>query len=589
MILIGLMTILLCSFILDQKLPLSLKRYSFILSISLISLLLYYFTFQIGFFHAQHIIYFAGAAILIWDCLKSKLRNLTRFLLGNKVFCIGSLLLLASTLRGEFSQWDEFSWGAFAKHINYFGTYWNADSAILPQHMRYMPGLSLWENFFLSQGQFSEGPVYFSLALIFLCGLIALWPKIPSWLNILVTLLLFLSTTTWFSTGLTTIYVDATMGLLMGLIILAIDDVEHPRDFWVPVSLILFLALTKESGLILALICFFMMTVKSLRQKNFNKSGLSMLVGGIAALYLNYFFWKLYLQANPGMGAFDSATILQKIEADLLQMTSTTHDTLINSGKALLSRSLPYTISQSLNFIGSWVFWTVLFLLLFVTVKKKYEILLTFLIGLCGYTLFLIFAYLYFFTGYQQQILVSFERYLGVFFMAFSLIAIRFIVEGNLYKSKKIFFPLLALLLIYRPTPSIFLPINVRRDVGGLRKDLRPLIAKIENLTPPNAKVWFVWQNSNGLEAMIVRYEIMPRHMNPGDWSLGDPYYPGDIWTFKMSLTDFEEASKNYDYLVLGKTDTQFNQQYGALFSPSPPLDGLLYRKGTSLLWSQAQ
>jgi hypothetical protein len=223
------------------------------------------------------------------------------------------------------------------------------------------------------------------------------------------------------------------------------------------------------------------------------------------------------------------------------------------------------------------VFWSGLLLTLFFVFRKKYEFLLSYTLGLIGYTLFLVMAYLYFFADYERQILVSYERYLGVFFLAYSLLGLKLIIEQQLYRKKLIGFTLLALVLTFRPTPSIFIPLSVRRDAAVFRKDLTPISDMVSASTPATAKVWFIWQKSTGIEAMVLRYEIIPRKMNPGQTSLGEPYYEGDIWTTNLSVEEFEKSLRSYDFLAIGQLDDQFLRKYGSLFT-APPQSGSLYQ-----------
>jgi hypothetical protein len=581
---LGFTSVLLGAFAIDKILPAHLKKYSFILSMTSITLILYYFTFASGFYVGQQLIYVLSAGILFQDIRASRGRQLLKFVMNRKLFFFGSLIWLLISNRAELSQWDEFSWGAFAKHINYYGAYWDSHSAILSQHLRYLPGLTLWEDFFLAKDFYFEGPLYFSLGLIFLAGLVAAWPRQPNLKNALATVVLFGSVTVWFSSGLTTIYVDAAMGILMGLILLAVDDAEKPIELAAALVICLFLALTKESGVILTLICLFMIFVRLIRQKDFGFQGYAVLGLGFLAVCFNQILWKKYLQTDPQVTAFDSGAVFQKIGADLHELTAQSKETLAMVGKALLTRPFPRAVfadssfADYAGFIGSWLFWVPLFGSLLFKLKNKSEFLVTFVLGLIGYTLFLVLAYLYFFSDYERQILVSYERYLGVFFLAFALFCIRFIIDQQLWKNKKIAFVLLALILTYRPTPSIFIPISVRRDVGNFRKDLQPISGKIKASTPANSKIWFIWQNSTGLEAMMIRYEIAPRLMNPGSWSLGEPYFNGDIWTQDFSAEQFADTLKSYDYIAIGKLDEKFTGRYGRFFE-SAPKNGSLYQK----------
>jgi hypothetical protein len=580
----GLMALLLWAFGIDTFLPAHLKRYSFILAISVIGLLLYYATYRLGFYTAQSVVYVGGLFVLLQDLYASRGRKLSNFLFENKILLMSCVIWLFVSITGEFTEWDEFSWGMFVKHLNQFGTYWTPDSPILGQHLRYFPGLSLWENFFLRHESYAEGPLYFALGLIFIACLVALWPKSPSAKRAVGTFFLFVAVITWFSNGIRTVYVDAPMGLLMGLILLAIHDSRKPWDLIVPLGITVFFTLSKETALILVLPCLALMALKIWLQKEWSRKWMGLVILGMAVIYLNYFLWKKYLLV-AGIWGVDPQDFLQKLMADAHELSGRTRTTLDASLQALFSRPFPGEILSgkvltiSTRFVGSLAFWTLLFSGLLFAVKQQREYLVAFLLGLFAYTSFLIFAYLYFFNETDGPALVCFERYSSVYFLAFAILGIKLISDHDLFQRRLLAGVLIAVCLIYRPEPKLLGPGSwTRSDFKTMRADLRPLRDQIIQSVSLTSKVWFIWQNSTGIEAMIMRYEIAPRKMNSGDWSMGDPYYGGDIWTENHSLEKVVQKLRNFDYMAMGRVDEKFTQRFGVLFE-TPPRAGILYRK----------
>ena len=90
-------------------------------------------------------------------------------------------------------------------------------------------------------------------------------------------------------------------------------------------------------------------------------------------------------------------------------------------------------------------------------------------------------------------------------------------------------------------------------------------------------KVWFVYQNSIGYEAMMARHIMTPCQVAPGSFSLGSPYFSGDIWTANYTDSQFIEMAKSHPYLVIARIDSNFINKYQHLFTSSPET-GVLYK-----------
>ena len=48
---------------------------------------------------------------------------------------------------------------------------------------------------------------------------------------------------------------------------------------------------------------------------------------------------------------------------------------------------------------------------------------------------------------------------------------------------------------------------------------------------------------------------MLPYKTSPGCWSIGKPYFKGDVWTCDQQISKLIDG---YDYLVLYKTDSEF-------------------------------
>jgi hypothetical protein len=92
--------------------------------------------------------------------------------------------------------------------------------------------------------------------------------------------------------------------------------------------------------------------------------------------------------------------------------------------------------------------------------------------------------------------------------------------------------------------------------VYQLRTELEAFAEKIKRQIEPNQKIYFIAQNSNGIERVMFYYAMLPNTVSMSwCWSLGDKYFEGDVWTCNQNLNGLVD---DYDYLALYRGDDQF-------------------------------
>ncbi len=207
--------------------------------------------------------------------------------------------------------------------------------------------------------------------------------------------------------------------------------------------------------------------------------------------------------------------------------------------------------------------------------RRKLNLLNMFVIsaGALGYAAVLFVTYLIIFTEYEGVRLASFERYLSTYLLAWLLVVF------GLWMSKisacQRTSP--ALLLVSAITASclVLAPKQFYKEAYGIRSDGpdQDLRVKIENFAAgakrqmnPNDKIYFIAQNSNGLERVMFYYAMLPyRSSMEWCWSVGKKYSPSDVWTCDTQLS---ELIKNFSHLALYRGDNQFWSHSGTLFVP---------------------
>ncbi len=109
-------------------------------------------------------------------------------------------------------------------------------------------------------------------------------------------------------------------------------------------------------------------------------------------------------------------------------------------------------------------------------------------------------------------------------------------------------------------------------DASEERSYITPLTEEVKRLTPLTARVFIVYQRSAGRGFHIARYEIAPRPANKWFFSLGRPYYDGDVWTEPLTPGKWSRmlVDEDFDYVFLERADEQFWSAFGGLFAQTP-------------------
>jgi hypothetical protein len=193
--------------------------------------------------------------------------------------------------------------------------------------------------------------------------------------------------------------------------------------------------------------------------------------------------------------------------------------------------------------------------------------------GALGYVAVLFITYLIIFTEYEGVRLASFERYLSTYLLAWLLVVFG-LWMGKISSCQR---TAPASLLAAAITASILVlaPKQFYNEVYAIRSDGpdQDLRVKIEHFAAgakrqmtPNDKIYFIAQNSNGLERVMFYYAMLPYTSSmEWCWSLGKKYSPSDVWTCDTQL---EDQLKGYSLLALYRGDEQFWSHSGALFAP---------------------
>jgi hypothetical protein len=201
---------------------------------------------------------------------------------------------------------------------------------------------------------------------------------------------------------------------------------------------------------------------------------------------------------------------------------------------------------------------------------KSIAILIIYLVGLTVFILLHLYLYIIWFGDYEGPRLASFERYIGVYYLSWLIILIpvsiqQFIKVNNAESFIRIRFGLILILIIsfiasvVLHSKHIFTPSNQIE----IRQEIYASTEVIKKYISTGQKVYFIQQNSLGYEQSLFGYLMRPYDARNWCWSIGEKYYPNDVWTCDREL---KELVKDYDYLYIYRADEKFWNNCKELF-----------------------
>lgn len=488
-------------------------------------------------------------------------------------------------------NWDEFShWGDVVKvmyNIDDFST----SSKSLSLFQDYPPGLSLFQYFFqVLNGEFKESLLYITYQIIPI-SLYLSFLRTTSWKNpckIIISIIIVLLVPLAFNSGyLKSIYVDALLGMLAGYIFAIIYTDKKNMFFWVKLSLSLaVLILLKDAAklfAIAALVMVFILCAKKITWvkkinkntlKEYFKSFMPFIILSLVVI-LVIISWNMKVKMNGITPVFNG-------KVDLIQLV-----------KIILNRGDPQKFTIYLNFINALFDNTVfsfagieftyfgtigLFLLLyfsyFICCRKgkdnfKRMSAIIFCFSLI-YTLGIGVMYIFKFSIYEATNLASFGRYINIYFTAMISYFACLILNQQNIKIDSIL--LVSLLLVSTPLGSFIDAYYNKATNNSIRDSYTSLSEKLSiKLKDDKKKIYIISQQSDGYDYWILKFSIrnnLSGINEPFSWSVGTPYYEGDIWTKDISIEDWMlELKENYDLVLLHKSDEIFIEKFGDAFS----------------------
>ena len=305
------------------------------------------------------------------------------------------------------------------------------------------------------------------------------------------------------------------------------------------------------------------------KKGKFNDAKLPLIfsVSATCAIFLSYYSWSFFKKFN-GVLSNKSESIPSLIKffenpiADRLR--DTTHLFIIRLSESSFTLGIKfYYIILLLILFGS-------FLALLINKTRKFSdfsMLLLVGFGSIFYFVFVLLAYILFFSYEEGIVLSGFERYTAIYLIAWVMILLGYIVQKTLpsLPGKAILILVSSILLFVVPPRDFYKIISQIKISDGVLQDRKKVDALVDQLQilSKQSRVYFIAQGYGGFIHRVFQYSASPMHVSSGCHSFGEKYHTEDSDTCNIRL---EGELKGYDYLALYYGDKQFWRDYQTLF-----------------------
>ena len=469
----------------------------------------------------------------------------------------------------------------------------------------YPPGMSLFQYFVQKinllvspNGGFREWlcyPAYQLLAFSFVFPML----KKVTWKTLIPTGVLlvlgYLSVLAFYDYGLTMCYIDPFLGIVAGSGFALVYTWEKGDKLRLAILLIalFLLVMAKDSGLFFAIMVAVAMMIKviswrkeggaSLLRKHSEAfrsplNSLALLVGwlSVISIALPKILWKINYTGRGVSKAFSQPIDLGIVLNVLLHRDTGWHWQAMDTyAKAF------FAAPQSVGSLGITVTYPVIFLVLCLLLAGVYalrkaergqkSVLIIAVIATALYSFGLSVVYLFKFGESGSMNLLSMDRYLRVPYLAMLILGILLFVEWYQEYQGKRFVAFLAacvLMLGIIPAGTAFGIVN-RSSVAVARQFRAPYDTLAEQVHAETgdrpAKVYIISQTDDGWDYYVLRYALKPcvaagwRVFMEGEIPEGGHLKTSEEWT---------EELKDYDYVIIYRTDDVFRETYGKCFAP---------------------
>ena len=529
------------------------------------------------------------------------------------VFLILYLFVFVLNIGKTFSRWDEFShWGVMAKEMFRLNKYYYVDEAQLICHKDYPPFTTLLEYLWCHLcGEFKDCHAYnakiiFSLSLFFpiIAQLQTFFSQKQKLLSRFCSILLIssffiilsLSHSMGEASFYRTIYTETVLAALFlyGLYIFIFEKNDFMFSYFRNTLFLTSLLLVKQIAIYFFAILFFIYITKEFLEfgKNIyqNKKRLfcNLIMFGVPIILWKVWNTVVTTLAPTGqfsVSKFSLANIQTFINGNAQDYQ---YETLQRYVSALFKRSV-IEKPISVSYIAIILILFGIIMLLGKLEKKMERRPLIYLLGIglffCSVSFIAVMGvtYLYGFTVQESLALACYSRYMSSIIYPFIISTILLFMYTlsqytNLKNNCLFFISIIGITLILIPFSRLKYEMLPGIFCDNPAEIYQADAQRINENTPESAQILLVCQGDNGSGRNMLAYQVLPRRVSEELSSFGSPYYDGDIYTKDLSVEEFKELLKDYEYVFFSTIDDQFIERYQVVFGEFPLTNNLLFQ-----------
>lgn len=203
-------------------------------------------------------------------------------------------------------------------------------------------------------------------------------------------------------------------------------------------------------------------------------------------------------------------------------------------------------------------------------------------------------TYLFVLTEGESKELICFDRYISIAILPLWVLFICLILVylQRIYDTVKYYCLLVvSLLVLVSPTDTIVSYLDRETydySVGIRRVNFLPIINLINDIAGEGEKIYFISQEAKGTFDYFyckyyVRPRIFPAEGNYFTWSIGEPFYDGDVITRTITVDEWQaELLEEYDYVAIYRLNDYFIEHFSSIFeNPGDIAENTLFRVNT--------
>ncbi len=464
----------------------------------------------------------------------------------------------------------------------------------------YPPGMSLFQ--YLSEklsilcgGDFAEWKLYHAFQVFVLAFLFPFFrnlefKKVSGWLLAAACLL---APAFLFSNIYRHIYVDPVLGIVAasGLAMLLLE--KRRDDGYLPAYVLLcaaMLVLIKDAGVSFAVLLLVIYGVAEFQAdgrrflpwlKAWKGKGLL----ALCAVLLPWASWKLSIRLNGAAVAYpDRISLVQLLKVLLFQDQSYRKDVRDLFWTGLLENGSSASLSGiGLTYIVLFALLLTAFLFVLKRCRRRYPerarlfawVFWLKLAELALYLLGILVMYLFKFSAYEALQLASMERYIAVPLLSIWLttvfLAMTLIQEGT--GDRSLLAAVLFCAVLLGTPPETLINLSNRESVTRSAEARAPITALEQafdaQYSGEPARIYFLSQEDTEYYLYMTKFSFRPHAVSaPLGWSLGEPFYEGDVWTRPTTPEQLrQELREHYDFLAVYHMNEDFRSRFAGLFA----------------------